>query len=96
MCAGMTEGIIINPFEVVKVSMQSNMAKSAEAPTTWAVTREIIQRDGIGFRGINKGLGATVGRSAVFNMIYFGFYHSVKEYFPAYEVSQLFRWNATQ
>lgn len=43
-------------------------------------------QDGLGLRGLNKGLTATIGRNGTFNMIYFGFYHSVKEHFPAYEV----------
>ena len=30
-----------------------------------------------------KGITATMGRNGFFNMIYFGFYHSVKNYFPA-------------
>lgn len=60
--------------------------RSGELPTTFSVARKIIAKDGIGLRGLNKGLTATIGRNGVFNMIYFGFYHSVKEYFPAYEV----------
>ena len=29
-----------------------------------------------------KGLTATIGRHGVFNMVYFGFYHSVKDIVP--------------
>lgn len=43
----------------------------------------------MGFRGINKGVTATIGRNGVFNMIYFGFYHSVKDIVPQYQVSFL-------
>lgn len=50
------------------------------------MARQIIKKDGFGLQGLNKGLTATIGRNGVFNMIYFGFYHSVKDYFPAYEV----------
>ena len=35
---------------------------------------------------LNKGITATIGRHGAFNMVYFGYYHSVKNYFPAYEV----------
>lgn len=45
-----------------------------------------MRRDGLGLRGLNKGLTATIGRNGTFNMIYFGFYHSVREHYPAYEV----------
>ena len=30
-----------------------------------------------------KGITATMGRNGFFNMIYFGFYHSTKQYIPA-------------
>lgn len=110
----------MNPFEVVKVSLQANRAKwdtlihthiascvrvrtyfnvfdflfvniffrfrTTQAPTTWSVAREIVRKDGLGLKGLNKGLTATIGRNGTFNMIYFGFYHSVREHFPAYEV----------
>lgn len=105
--AGATEAVIVNPFEVVKVSLQANRAKyvikshyfsiknvlniffrSSHTPSTFSVAREIIKKDGFGLRGLNKGLTATIGRNGVFNMIYFGFYHSVKDHFTAYEVLQ--------
>ncbi|XP_063216788.1 mitochondrial 2-oxodicarboxylate carrier [Bacillus rossius redtenbacheri] len=83
--AGVTEAILVNPFEVVKVTLQSNRAQLKEVPRTWTVTKQIINSQGIGLRGLNKGLTATIGRNGVFNMVYFGFYHSVKGYLPEYE-----------
>lgn len=65
--------------------------RSTQAPTTWSVAREIVRKDGLGLRGLNKGLTATIGRNGAFNMIYFGFYHSVREHFPAYEVHMVFQ-----
>lgn len=62
------------------------MRSSKEAPTTWSVTRQIVRTNGIGLSGLNKGVTATIGRNGTFNMIYFGFYHSVKDLVPAYEV----------
>ena len=56
-------------------------------PSTWMVTKEIVRTSGLGFSGLNKGVTATIYRNGSFNMIYFGFYHSVKGYFPEYEVS---------
>ena len=90
----MTEAILVNPFEVVKVKMQSNRAHQTEAPKTFPVAREIIKADGyFGRKGgngglLNKGITATMGRNGVFNMVYFGFYHSVKNHFPAYSVKK--------
>ena len=56
------------------------------------MAREIIKEDGyFGRKGgngglLNKGITGTMGRNGVFNMVYFGFYHSVKTHFPAYSV----------
>ncbi|PZC82220.1 hypothetical protein B5X24_HaOG211028 [Helicoverpa armigera] len=83
--AGITEAILVNPFEVVKVTLQSNKAKVKELPSTWSVTRQIVREHGLGSRGLNKGLTATIARNGVFNMVYFGFYHSVKGVVPEYE-----------
>ncbi|KAL4715736.1 hypothetical protein ACJJTC_006315 [Scirpophaga incertulas] len=80
--AGVTEAILVNPFEVVKVTLQSNKALAAQVPSTWTVTRQIVREHGLGLRGLNKGVTATIARNGVFNMVYFGFYHSVKGYIP--------------
>ena len=41
---------------------------------------------GYGRNGLlGKGITATMGRNGTFNMIYFGFYHSVREYLPVLE-----------
>ncbi|XP_017784447.1 PREDICTED: mitochondrial 2-oxodicarboxylate carrier [Nicrophorus vespilloides] len=83
--AGITEAILVNPFEVVKVTMQANRASGKEVPSTWLVTKDIVRTQGFGFRGLNKGVTATISRNGVFNMVYFGFYHSVKGYMTEYK-----------
>ncbi|ENN78814.1 hypothetical protein YQE_04725, partial [Dendroctonus ponderosae] len=35
--AGITEAILVNPFEVVKVTLQANRAVGKELPSTWMV-----------------------------------------------------------
>lgn len=60
---------------------------AAELPSTWTVTRQIVREHGLGFQGLNKGLTATIARNGIFNMVYFGFYHSVKGVVPEYQVS---------
>ncbi|KAF2880887.1 hypothetical protein ILUMI_25286 [Ignelater luminosus] len=82
--AGITEAVLVNPFEVVKVTLQANRATGRELPSTWVVTKEIVRANGLGLRGLNKGVTATIARNGVFNMVYFGFYHSVKGYLPEY------------
>jgi solute carrier family 25 (mitochondrial 2-oxodicarboxylate transporter), member 21 len=74
---------------VVKVTLQSNKSMAAQVPSTWAVTRQIVRENGLGSKGLNKGLTATIARNGVFNMVYFGFYHSVKGYIPENPVSLL-------
>jgi len=82
--SGVTEAIIVNPFEVVKVKMQSNRSHQSQTPSTWSVAREIIKEDGIGRNGLlGKGITATMGRNGFFNMIYFGFYHTTKTWLPS-------------
>ncbi|KPI90962.1 Mitochondrial 2-oxodicarboxylate carrier [Papilio xuthus] len=83
--AGITEAILVNPFEVVKVTLQSNKSLATQVPSTWSVTRQIVRENGLGSKGLNKGLTATMARNGIFNMVYFGFYHSVKGYIPEYE-----------
>uniref|UniRef100_A0A1B6DNX9 Mitochondrial 2-oxodicarboxylate carrier n=2 Tax=Clastoptera arizonana TaxID=38151 RepID=A0A1B6DNX9_9HEMI len=91
--AGITEAILVNPFEVVKVTLQSNRSKVKEVPSTWAVTKEIVKTNGLGSRGLNKGVTATIARNGLFNGVYFGFYHSVKGFLPEFEdpVQEFFR-----
>jgi len=50
--------------------------------STVAKAREIIQKDGFGLRGLNKGVTATMARNGMFNMIYFSFYHNMKQFIP--------------
>uniref|UniRef100_A0A2P2HY07 Mitochondrial 2-oxodicarboxylate carrier n=2 Tax=Hirondellea gigas TaxID=1518452 RepID=A0A2P2HY07_9CRUS len=73
--SGVTEAILVNPFEVVKVSQQANKSQHKMSPGVWSVAREIIARDGL--LGINKGVTATIGRNGVFNMVYFGLFHTI-------------------
>ncbi|CAH0686454.1 unnamed protein product [Spodoptera exigua] len=87
--AGLTEGLFVNPFEVVKVTLMANKARGKEVPSTWFVTRQIVREHGFGSRGLSKGLTATLARNGVFNMVYFGFYHSVKDIVPENKVPVL-------
>lgn len=121
--AGLTEAVVVNPFEVVKVSLQANrdsfkevlasqkrvfffllrsrpfnvffsLSSSllpscalAQQPSSFGQARRIIKADGLGLRGLNKGLTSTLGRHGVFNMIYFGFYFNVKDAIPTNPVA---------
>ncbi|KAH8236016.1 hypothetical protein KR038_000070 [Drosophila bunnanda] len=87
LTAGTLEAIAVNPFEVVKVAQQADRQK--KMLSTFDVAKGIIRQDGLGLRGINKGVTATMGRNGLFNMVYFGFYHSVKNVVPEYQESHL-------
>ncbi|XP_049681916.1 mitochondrial 2-oxodicarboxylate carrier isoform X3 [Accipiter gentilis] len=84
--SGLTEAVVVNPFEVVKVTLQANRNAFTEQPSSFVQARQIIKTDGLGFQGLNKGLTATLGRHGVFNMVYFGFYFNVKNILPVNKV----------
>lgn len=81
--SGLTEAVVVNPFEVVKVSLQANRDAFKEQPSSFAQARKIIKAGGFGLNGLNRGLTSTLGRHGIFNMIYFGFYFNVKDTIPA-------------
>uniref|UniRef100_A0A8C4PYM5 Mitochondrial 2-oxodicarboxylate carrier n=1 Tax=Eptatretus burgeri TaxID=7764 RepID=A0A8C4PYM5_EPTBU len=86
---GLTEAVVINPFEVVKVHLQAQRTAFGLQPSTFSCAKEIVRTSGIGFSGLNRGLTATLGRHGVFNMIYFGFYHNIKNLAPSVQNPQL-------
>jgi len=73
--------------------MQSNRAHASQAPSTGMVAKQILQEEGL-FGGkssnggglLSKGIISTMCRNGVFNMVYFGFYHSIKDIIPKAEV----------
>uniref|UniRef100_A0AC35F757 Mitochondrial 2-oxodicarboxylate carrier n=1 Tax=Panagrolaimus sp. PS1159 TaxID=55785 RepID=A0AC35F757_9BILA len=84
--SGLTEAVIVCPFETVKVRMQSDRSSGFEkSRSTAAVAREIIKENGFGTKGIFRGLDATLGRNGVWNMFYFGIYHNLKHFIPIAE-----------
>ncbi|XP_052829432.1 mitochondrial 2-oxodicarboxylate carrier [Octopus bimaculoides] len=83
--SGLTEAVIINPFEVVKVKLQAERDNIKGQKSTVATAREIFKEHGFGRNGLNKGLTSTLGRHGIFNMIYFSLYHNVKNTFPETE-----------
>ncbi|CAJ0935598.1 unnamed protein product, partial [Mesorhabditis belari] len=83
LCSGMTEAVVVCPFETVKVRLQSmKNANPKEVPTSMELAREIIRAEGMGTKGIFRGLTSTVARNGTWNMVYFGLYHNVKVYIP--------------
>ena len=47
------------------------------------VVKEIIRNDGVFLNGLlGKGITATICRNGTFNLVYFGFFYSVKDLIP--------------
>ncbi|PAV55808.1 hypothetical protein WR25_07151 [Diploscapter pachys] len=83
MLSGCTEGIIVCPFELVKIRQQAERnVKFSEQRSSAAMVREIIRTEGYGINGIYRGLTATLARNGTWNMVYFGLYHTAKDYIP--------------
>ncbi|XP_003374481.1 coatomer subunit beta [Trichinella spiralis] len=80
LLCGVTEAMVVNPFEAVKVRLQVDRQASVLEQNTFAMARQLIKQGGLGTNGINRGLSATMWRNGIWNMIYFGFYHSTKSY----------------
>ncbi|CAB3410475.1 unnamed protein product [Caenorhabditis bovis] len=81
--SGLTEAVVICPFEVVKVCLQADRNTSiSQQRSTASMAREIIKNEGIGRHGLYRGFGATLGRHGYWNMVYFGLYHSYKDMLP--------------
>uniref|UniRef100_A0A915EM02 Mitochondrial 2-oxodicarboxylate carrier n=1 Tax=Ditylenchus dipsaci TaxID=166011 RepID=A0A915EM02_9BILA len=80
--SGLTEAIVVCPFEVVKVRLQSeHNVVLKEQKSTAAVAREIIKTKGLGLNGLYLGLGSTFYRHGVWNMVYFGIYHNLRSFY---------------
>ncbi|KAI6197385.1 SLC (SoLute Carrier)-like protein [Aphelenchoides besseyi] len=83
LASGLTEAVVICPFEVVKVRMQSDKTASiAKQKSTGAVAREIIRDHGLFGKGLYNGFTATLFRHGIWNMFYFGIYHNIKHMAP--------------
>ncbi|ELT95046.1 hypothetical protein CAPTEDRAFT_178194 [Capitella teleta] len=83
--SGLTEAVVVNPFEVVKVKLQSERGRFTEQRSAFQIGKEIYKAEGFGMQGLNKGLTGTLGRNGVWNMVYFSFYHNVKSMLPPLE-----------
>ena len=55
--------------------------------SAFATAREIAQTHGWGSAGLNKAITSTLMRHGIFNMIYFSFYHNVKNVVPKCQIN---------
>ncbi|KAI3409820.1 hypothetical protein GPALN_006195 [Globodera pallida] len=76
---GLTEAVLVCPFEVVKVRLQSELnTPLAQQKSSATVAREIARSNGWGTEGLYRGIGANLWRHGVWNSCYFGIYHNLR------------------
>lgn len=83
--AGAIEGIAVNPFEVVKVRLQTDRTLMAAQPSAYSLARQIYRKNGFGRDGLSLGLTSNIFRHGVFVMFYFTFYAKLKEASPEFK-----------
>ncbi|KAL3266841.1 hypothetical protein HHI36_010992 [Cryptolaemus montrouzieri] len=77
---GLSEALLITPFEVIKITQQANRAKINSSPSAWSAVEKILSEGGFGRRGLYRGLTATMMRSSSFNVLFFGIFYSSKDF----------------
>ncbi|XP_060660570.1 mitochondrial 2-oxodicarboxylate carrier [Drosophila nasuta] len=78
--AGMIEGSLQNPFEVVKITQQANRKKKLNTAT---VAKKIFKKGGFGLQGFFKGVTATACRNGIYHVSHLGFFSTVRDATPA-------------
>ena len=78
IACGLTEALVINPFEVVKVSLQAQRGNHKSRTTTMQMAVGVFRTGGLGKNGLYRGVTSTLGRHGVWNGVYFGLYHSLR------------------
>jgi solute carrier family 25 2-oxodicarboxylate transporter 21 len=79
-CAGMTEAVVVVPFELVKIRMQDRQNAARYASSGDAVVKIFRQEGPMAFY---KGFESTLWRNAVWNATYFGMIHAINTTSPA-------------
>ncbi|PAV71646.1 hypothetical protein WR25_03610 [Diploscapter pachys] len=81
MFSGLTSALLVCPFEVIKITQQSERhVNFFEQRSCKIMARDIIKSEG--GKGIYRGLPTLLTRNGVWNMVYFGFYFTAKDYIP--------------
>lgn len=82
--AGAVEGIAVNPFEVVKVRLQTDRQLVKAQPSAYSLAKQIYRTHGLGKDGLSLGLTSNIFRHGVFVMVYFTLYAKFKEKAPKF------------
>uniref|UniRef100_A0A914MVN9 Mitochondrial 2-oxodicarboxylate carrier n=1 Tax=Meloidogyne incognita TaxID=6306 RepID=A0A914MVN9_MELIC len=78
---GLTEALLVCPFEVVKVRLQSELNIPLSMQKSWnSIALQIIRERGFGTNGLYLGVGPNLWRHGVWNSCYFGIYHNLRSF----------------
>uniref|UniRef100_A0A915NCW4 Mitochondrial 2-oxodicarboxylate carrier n=1 Tax=Meloidogyne javanica TaxID=6303 RepID=A0A915NCW4_MELJA len=78
---GLTEALLVCPFEVVKVRLQSELNIPRSMQKSWnSIALQIIRERGFGTNGLYLGVGPNLWRHGVWNSCYFGIYHNLRSF----------------
>lgn len=78
--AGVTEAVVIVPFELIKIRMQNPAYKGLYTSTMNCLQR-VVSEEGVA--ALTVGMEATLWRHAAWNGMYFGSIHAIKARLPA-------------
>jgi len=77
--AGSTEGLVIAPFELVKVRMQAKN-RIGLYTNSWHCVASVFKQENV--LGFYRGASSAIQRNGVWNGIYFGIVNKLKSVFP--------------
>ncbi|KAI0224632.1 Mitochondrial 2-oxodicarboxylate carrier [Lamellibrachia satsuma] len=78
LSSGILEGLISNPFEMVNVQSHADRQQLKQHVSSFVTAKRMFKTGGFGSSSINCALTSSLLRHGIFNMVYFGFYHNVK------------------
>jgi len=79
MVSGVAEGFTENPFQVVKVRMQSIMY-IGKYQNSWDCTKQMLRQEGI--KSFARGLGPTMWSNTLWNGVWFSMMYQFKDWLP--------------
>ncbi|ALC39031.1 CG5254 [Drosophila busckii] len=82
------EVLVMSPFEVIR-NAQKRKEKLRKKTSTLTTAVEIIRHQGIGSKGLYRGVTTALLRNCAFHIAYFGFYGSVRDLTPAFHSTTL-------
>ena len=83
--SGIAEAIVVTPFQVVKVRLQSK-EHLGNYTNSYDCLQKVYRQEGLW--AFTNGLSATIGRNSVFNCVYFTVIYQIKQVVPISTTSE--------